>query len=428
MVSHDSESSSGIFTAGQIQQSGGAPAADYTELGRHGYSILGRLTRHGIVWFVKSLDESHRNLTECVARLRKEYEIMLRLNHPGIARAMWFDNDPVIGPAILMELIEGEPLDRFAALADQTTRRAVAVKLLEAMAYVHAQGVCHHDLKPENIMICGHGADASVKIIDFGMSDYRGSAVLKVVGGNRRYGAPEQFNEGYRSDARADVWSLGALIAEMNAGLTLRLTARKAMTTRCDRRPADAGQLLRHYHLLRRRIRLSVTIAAVAVIAALLLWQQPQGSKTSVTHPSPESIAASAPDNSVATATPTPTTTEQPAQDSQRITDTYETEHAAIVSRLTKDIQLATDSLEMTLADESMSRKQRSLYSSQWYGRLFDHINAEFEPLRRRCGDAYIRSREPGWATISDPAFDQCWERINEIGKKFGDAAALNQH
>lgn len=258
MVSHDSESSSGIFTAEQIQISGGAPGANYTELGRHGYCILGRLTRHGIVWFVKSLDESHRNLTECVARLRKEYEIMLRLNHPGIARAVWFDNDSVIGPAILMELIEGETLDRFTARADKTSRRNVVIKLLEAMAYMHAQGVCHHDLKPENIMICRHGADTSIKIIDFGMSDYRGSAVLKVIGGNRRYGAPEQFADGYRSDARADVWSLGALIAEMNPGLTLRLVARKAMTGRCDRRPADAGQLLRLFRLIRSRIRFTV--------------------------------------------------------------------------------------------------------------------------------------------------------------------------
>ncbi|MDE7396612.1 MAG: protein kinase [Muribaculum sp.] len=417
MILSDTESSSGLFPAEQIRADGGAPESDYAELGRHGYSILGRLTRHGMVWFVKSLDGSHRNLSECVARLRKEYEIMLRLNHPGIARAVWFDNDPAIGPAILMELIEGEPLDRFVAHADRASRRAVAVRLLEAMAYMHSQGVCHLDLKPENIMICGRGADAAVKIIDFGMSDYRGSAVLKAVGGNRRYGAPEQFAEGYHSDARADVWSLGRLIAEMRPGLTLRMLARRAMTVSCDRRPADAGQLLRMYYDMRRRLKMSEMVGmAVAVVAALIgvaVWLMPVDSpQTTVADELADTVA-------VGSRMVVVHDTILPRVDVVTPVDPYKAEHDAIVERINDHMRVVTDSLETVLTNDSLPRKYRSSYIGEFGAKLSDYINAEFEPLRRRCGLEYIRSREPGWATMYDDGLMESQRRITDLLSDF---------
>lgn len=57
-------------------------------------------------------------------------------------------------------------------------------------------------------MVSVNGGDIRVKIIDFGMSDCAGEAMFKTVGGNRRYGAPEQFLPGYRCDPKADVWKM----------------------------------------------------------------------------------------------------------------------------------------------------------------------------------------------------------------------------
>ncbi len=248
-----------------------AAADRCTETGRHGRSVVGRVTRHGVVWFAKWLDESHRGLAECRLRLRKEYQIMLRLNHPGIVRVAAMEDTVHTGPVILMELVEGETLGEFAGRATRRERSAAAVRLLQAAAYMHSKGVCHLDLKPENVMVSGHGDGPVVKIIDFGMADCAGEAMFKSVGGNRRYGAPEQFEAGYRCDPRADVWSLGKMMAWMRPGWALRVAARKAMTADCARRPADAGVLLGIAARARRRVALMALGVAVAVTGMVAL-------------------------------------------------------------------------------------------------------------------------------------------------------------
>ena len=248
-----------------------AAADRCTETGRRGRSVVGRVTRHGVVWFAKWLDESHRGLAECRLRLRKEYQIMLRLNHPGIVRVAAMEDTVHTGPVILMELVEGETLGEFAGRATRRERSAAAVRLLQAAAYMHSKGVCHLDLKPENVMVSGHGDGPVVKIIDFGMADCAGEAMFKSVGGNRRYGAPEQFEAGYRCDPRADVWSLGKMMAWMRPGWALRVAARKAMTADCARRPADAGVLLGIAARARRRVALMALGVAVAVTGMVAL-------------------------------------------------------------------------------------------------------------------------------------------------------------
>lgn len=228
-----SESSSELCPRDSVAALGGVDR--YVETARHGHSVIGRVTRHGVVWFAKLLDESHRDLAESRLRLRKEYQILLRLNHPGVVRAPGLEENPQTGLALMMELAEGEMLGDFLQHATRAQRSEAAMRLLEGAAYIHSKGVCHLDLKPENVMVSVNGGDIRVKIIDFGMSDCAGEAMFKTVGGNRRYGAPEQFLPGYRCDPKVDVWSLGMLISEMHPGRTLRRVARKALTGDPDR-------------------------------------------------------------------------------------------------------------------------------------------------------------------------------------------------
>lgn len=228
-----SESSSELCPRDSVAALGGVDR--YVETARHGHSVIGRVTRHGVVWFAKWLDESHRDLAESRLRLRKEYQILLRLNHPGVVRAAGLEENPQTGLALMMELAEGEMLGDFLQHATRAQRSEAAMRLLEGAAYIHSKGVCHLDLKPENVMVSVNGGDIRVKIIDFGMSDCAGEAMFKTVGGNRRYGAPEQFLPGYRCDPKVDVWSLGMLISEMHPGRTLRRVARKALTGDPDR-------------------------------------------------------------------------------------------------------------------------------------------------------------------------------------------------
>lgn len=124
-----SESSSELCPRDSVAALGGVDR--YVETARHGHSVIGRVTRHGVVWFAKWLDESHSDLAESRLRLRKEYQILLRLNHPGVVRAAGLEENPQTGLALRMELAEGEMLGDFLQHATRAQRSAAAMRLLE---------------------------------------------------------------------------------------------------------------------------------------------------------------------------------------------------------------------------------------------------------------------------------------------------------
>lgn len=93
--------------------------------------------------------------------------------------------------------------------------------LLEVMVYLHAQGVTHHDLKPENVMLDGGRLEAqAVRLIDLGMA-YDRQAPSDTHAGTRlgtpHFMAPEQF-QGVRGDPRSDLYALGVLFWDTLAG------------------------------------------------------------------------------------------------------------------------------------------------------------------------------------------------------------------
>ncbi|MDE6100740.1 MAG: protein kinase [Paramuribaculum sp.] len=428
MNSADSENSAIIFP------SRGSDVSDstsgYVELGRHGWSILGRATRHGMVWFVKSLDEAHRNLTECRLRLRKEYEIMLRLNHPGIARAVWFEESGLLGPAIFMELIEGETLDRFLKRAPRGDRREAALRILEAAACMHSAGVCHLDLKPGNIMVCRQGVGLQVKIIDFGMSDHAGSAVLKAVGGNRRYGAPEQFEAGYCGAPAADVWSLAVILGEMRCGLLLRMVAAVSRRRDSADRPSDAVQMLRIHSRLRNLCRISAVVSVVvfSVLAlGLATGREIQGmgagsiEKTAVADSVNTGIVGRSERESGENLPGLPVSDVSaavPAADDPEEKELLES-HAAIVASLRPQLIRFVDSLRDIAMDTTVARNRRSQAIGESVNRMDMHISAAFRPLRERCPRSFMSRRKPGWATILDPDLADCRRKVTDVLNDF---------
>jgi len=138
------------------------------------------------------------------ARLRREVELVNRLDHPAIVRIESAGFTPPL--YVAMELIEGEPY------APTVSRW---LDLLEAVAYAHEHGVVHRDLKPANVMICRE----RVKVLDFGLARGTTSAQLTVPGaslGTPAYMAPEQM-QGVAS-AAVDQYALGVMGYEMMAG------------------------------------------------------------------------------------------------------------------------------------------------------------------------------------------------------------------
>jgi serine/threonine-protein kinase len=95
----------------------------------------------------------------------------------------------------------------------------IVSQICDGLQYLHAQGVVHRDLKPQNIMLC---SDGSLRIMDFGIAKAAASRRITFGGfsptmGTPDYMAPEQV-KGQRGDERTDIYSLGAILYEMLTG------------------------------------------------------------------------------------------------------------------------------------------------------------------------------------------------------------------
>jgi serine/threonine-protein kinase len=159
--------------------------------------------------------------TSSFDRFRRELEIAGRLDHPGIQRSIDYRIDRS-RPYLVMEFVDGETLaDLLAREKRLPVDRAVdfACQLTRAMAYAHANGVVHRDLKPPNILVVDRDR---LVITDFGIASLDGARRLtwQWLGaslGTAEYMPPEQI-QGKRGDARSDIFAIGVMLFEMLTG------------------------------------------------------------------------------------------------------------------------------------------------------------------------------------------------------------------
>jgi serine/threonine-protein kinase len=177
------------------------------------------------------------------ARFEREGSVLARLSHPNIGRLLDAGVTPAGQPYLVLEHIDGTPIDHYVSERALPTeeRLRLFLQVLAAVGHAHANLIVHRDLKPSNILVTG---DGTVKLLDFGIAK-----LLTGDGGRRldaltvdsgrvltpEHAAPEQVSGGAITTA-TDVYLLGVL-------LYLLLSGRHPTAEGCTS-PADAVRAL----------------------------------------------------------------------------------------------------------------------------------------------------------------------------------------
>ena len=149
-------------------------------------------------------------------RFQREAGIGEKLNHPKVMRV--FGGEKRSRIYMVMEWCVGRLLREILDEGPMPHERAIriAIGVLDALEYIHANGVVHRDLKPENIMV---DDEDNIKLIDFGIAGDAAAKRLTYANftaaiGTPNYISPEQV-KGKRGDGRSDTYSMGVILYEM---------------------------------------------------------------------------------------------------------------------------------------------------------------------------------------------------------------------
>src|SRR5215470_7447378 len=193
---------------------------------------------------LKILDTAGAN-AEFAGRLIREAHILAQLEHPGIVPVHDVGTLPDGRMFYTMKFVEGRRLDKYVEQMDSLPQRLrLFLRICDAVAFAHARGVLHRDLKPANVMV---GSFGEVLVMDWGLakilrqsvsseetvvtvpqekdSEKDGTQSTVITGhgtvmGTPGYMSPEQARgETEKIDERSDIFSLGALLKFVGAGL-----------------------------------------------------------------------------------------------------------------------------------------------------------------------------------------------------------------
>ena len=181
-------------------------------------NVVAKAKRYGRWWLLKGLAKEKAQEAGYQQRLRKEFELLMQLQHQNIVSAIGLESVEDLGECIVMEYVDGMTLKEWLSTSPSiTNKRKIAKELIDAVSYLHSKGIVHRDLKPENILITRNGE--YVKLIDFGLADADSYAILKQPAGTAEYMSEEQKVTAV-ADVRNDIYSLGVIFDKMNIGYT----------------------------------------------------------------------------------------------------------------------------------------------------------------------------------------------------------------
>jgi serine/threonine-protein kinase len=208
-----------------------------------GYRVLRQIGEGGMgaVWMaehamlgrraaIKILHSIHSTRQEIVTRFFNEARAATAISDPGIIQIFDFGFHTDGSAYIVMELLEGEPLDRrlkrLGALSIEDALR-ICRQVASTVGAAHARGIIHRDLKPENIFMVRDPEVAGgerAKVLDFGIAKLSGdlgaqhTTSASTIMGTPLYMSPEQCRGAGKVDQRSDVYSLGCVLFALIIG------------------------------------------------------------------------------------------------------------------------------------------------------------------------------------------------------------------
>lgn len=178
----------------------------------------------------------HLSKPEIERRFRLEKDVIANLNHPYIAQLIDTGVDNQNAAYLVMEYIDGTPLDTYLQGKVLTTKQRLELfeKICLGVQHAHQKGIIHRDLKPSNILITSNEGPAFPKIIDFGIAKVLSETSLpglesryaitthagpRKILGSLGYMSPEQaLGRSEQVDIRTDIYALGILLFEILLG------------------------------------------------------------------------------------------------------------------------------------------------------------------------------------------------------------------
>lgn len=194
---------------------------------------------------------------EYISRFRQERQILASLSHPNIAQL--FDAGLAESGSLflVMELVDGVPIDEYARQRGTTAKTRLMLSLAETLAFAHSKLVVHRDLKPSNVFV---NAEGDLKLLDFGIAkilESPDSVTVESRPMTPRYASPEQLLNEPISVA-SDVYQFGLLFlslfeqredvdAETQASATERAIQKRSITAEkrlAEPLPADLTAII----------------------------------------------------------------------------------------------------------------------------------------------------------------------------------------
>lgn len=225
-------------------------AMNKTLLGRGSSAevVIGEHMKNKRRYAIKIIDISKK---EVVWRYDREKNFLKDIDHTNVVRLYEVYTAPT-AMFFVMELCTGGHLGHVLKnlphnCFEEKQARTYVLQVLRALVHLHERGICHRDIKLQNVLLENHTPEAQVKVIDLGNAvRYRGHTPLTKVVGTTYTAAPEVFRKSY--DERCDIWSLGVVTYILLSGRRPFERVEIAPTAKAKESSVIASILMGRYH------------------------------------------------------------------------------------------------------------------------------------------------------------------------------------